>query len=1221
MTASPTGPVADFCFELRRLVRACGVPQADIAQTLGRGASSVSELLGGRRRTAPEWDDVRLIVCLCSERYAVRSGPGVGRLRLDVKWWRERYDELERAVERARTVPAPGPLTTPFVPSPPPVPAASPTLDAAGCLDMGVDDAVRLLADGRPELLDTADALLEPTHSDGQPAHSDGRPSFVLDALLDGFPQRVRAVHGLARSALLWAARVALAEALTQCADHLSQMGAVDFVRLLTRKALQPQEPSDPARPHTDDVGGTGDTRQRDRYERCVRLITQLSLHCPEFALTFAPRGTVVRATADKPDGIGLAGLEVLLAECAGQGTPFPAARTRLRDPIASLDSPGPLLPSLAQGYVNPRFRLAPLQRPEGFTQGVASDKWWVRQPLYDTGEHFFAAYLLGLPALLSPLLVLGHPGVGKSLLTRLLAARLPVGEFRPLRIELRYTPAEADVQTQLEHALKRSTGRSVSWPEWSEAEPGVIPVVLLDGFDELLQAGARRLDSRRQWGYLREVEDFQRRESELGRPLIVIVTSRTVVADRADIPRNSQVLRLEPFAEPEIERWLTIWNTTNADYQNLHGLKPLTPQVVLPHRDLAAQPLLLLMLALYDSVGNALHRLRDQGISRTQLYDRLLTEFVRRQVDKDGPLPPAERSVAVERELRRLSVIALGMFQRGAQSIGGEEADRDLRSLGEGSAGSGAGLLFGRFFFVHEAQAVVTEERLRSYEFLHATFGEHLAARLIDEALRRLAGPDPLDDGELYALLSFTPLTDRAQTMQNLRSMLTAWPGERARAELVDSLFELFRAAAWGGPGHRTEVGYAPVRKTRTYRDSVYEANLLLVAVLACDEVYASQLLKSSGDLVAAWRRHALGWQAQMSPESWDLLCSTLSLHRNPPHDPNRPVRHTPDMLISMERGPLAHHELRWSTPLLFYPTRHVDAVIRRAMFTGDADIELLLHTSYPLLVQFPTAADGVRPTTRTQAQTLVALLVRDPEMPLALPELYAMCLDQLGRPVDLEAVVYLEAVLRQLVHDAPSMPDSALSQVLHRLQWPLSRTGLATDAMRQLLLRCVRDALERGSPLLADALNIVRRFFVEPELPQDSRSFTPEELGHLGHSTHTWRWAGSLHGNAAARMLDTLLAGLDLPHTAATRPEALIGLLRLASELDLGDWLSTHAPEILSALPHEAFGLLRPSDLRPLRAVLPKGAHEAEFLEVERVWRGPTPPAEKPAPRSPAA
>lgn len=71
------GPVADFCAELGRLVRACHVPQAEIAELLGKSGSSVSELLNGRRRKPPEWDDVRLIVDLCAE----RCGRGCSRPR------------------------------------------------------------------------------------------------------------------------------------------------------------------------------------------------------------------------------------------------------------------------------------------------------------------------------------------------------------------------------------------------------------------------------------------------------------------------------------------------------------------------------------------------------------------------------------------------------------------------------------------------------------------------------------------------------------------------------------------------------------------------------------------------------------------------------------------------------------------------------------------------------------------------------------------------------------------------------------------------------------------------------------------------------------------------------------------------------------------------------------------------------------------------------------
>ncbi|MCF1598754.1 NACHT domain-containing protein [Streptomyces muensis] len=1240
MAAPPAGPVADFCAELRRLVRACAVPQAEIAQALGRGNSSISELLNGRRRTAPDWEAVRHIVALCARRHAPSARPPAG-VRIDEGWWRSRHAELERTVERARTTPSPGPGPEPEPQPQPddhrpfaPAPAAySPGLDAAGCMGMGTEQAVYLLADGRPELMYEWDRILHPL--DG-----DGRPPYVLDSLLDGFPQRVRAAHGLARSALLWAAQVVLAAALIQCVDRLSQLGALDFVRLLTRSALQvPGRPEGlspaghpPPLPPGEPASDTPE--RRARYDHCVRLVGELAADCPEFALTTAPLGTVVRDTADGPDGTGLAGLEALLAEYAGRDKPFAAGRARLRDPIASLESSGPRLPSLERGYVNPRFRVADQERRDGAEHGVtsnkwvASDKWWEQQPSYDTIEHFFAAYLLGLPALLTPLVVLGHPGAGKSLLTKLLTARLPADEFRPLRVELRYTPAEADVQTQLEHALRQATGRRVSWPDWSEAEPGVVPVVLLDGFDELLQAGAQRLAPARQWGYLREVARFQEREAELGRPLVVIVTSRTVVADRAEIPRTSQVLRLEPFGEQEIERWLSIWNTANADYLDRGGLRPLASSAVLPHRELAAQPLLLLMLALYDSVGNALHRLRDEDISRTGLYERLLTEFVRRQLDKDGPLPPAEVGAAVERELHRLSVIALGMFHRGVQAISAEEADRDLRALGA-PADHGRGLLFGRFFFVHEAQAVVTEERLRSYEFLHATFGEHLAARLIERALRGLApGQAAADDGELYALLSFTPLTDRAQLVHNLRDMLAAWPEEGSSAELVEALIGLFRAAAWGGPEGRTDVAYVPVRQTRAYRDAVYEANLLLITVLAAGKVYASQLLELEGDVAAGWRRHAMAWQAQMSTESWDLLCSTLNLDRRPRPGPDGSYKQGPDLVIGTDFEPLGQHELGWPRLPMTSPhssTGDAASVIRRVMFTADGDAELLLHTSYPLLVQVPGAVAWDQRDTRNMAQTLVALLIRDTDDPLSVPDRYVMCLDRAGRLGIDERLSFLEALLRQLVHDAPAMSDEDLGHVLSRLFLTVTRhSGVSTAAIRQPVLRCLGDALERGSSMLTERLNSFRRLFVEPDRVSEAhRSISLNDLRdlvRLSHSTHIWRWACSLRGDAAARHLDGVLTDLDLRQVAATDAAVLVGLLRLAVELDLGDWLSAHAAEILAALPPEAFGLLRPSDLRPLRAALPKGAYDAEFREVEWVWRGPTPPVGTPAPRSPA-
>ncbi|MEU2714829.1 hypothetical protein [Streptomyces sp. NPDC007205] len=1099
-------------------------------------------------------------------------------------------------------------------------------------MNMRFDEAVRLLAGGRPGLRGAAEALSAPG--------LEGRGSpRIIDVLLDGFPERVRAAHGVPRCALFQAARMVLvATALVRSGtDKLSQDGArlaEDLVNGAARTQMRTRR-GIPAEmlvlPRT-----WGPAPARELTDHYVQLARPLAAACPEFALAVGLRAGIEKGTEDG-DGTGLAKLGAMLARFAGQANDAGSTRSRLNDPIAELGSRGPRLPSLADGYVNPRFRLAGPDLAEGSTDKVASDKWWEEQRVQDDIERFLAAYLITLPALGAPLVVLGHPGAGKSLLTKLLAARLPAAEYRPLRVELRRTPAEAALQAQLEHALEQETGRAVSWPDWSESVPGAIPVLLLDGFDELLQAGAQLLDSARQWRYLRQIEQFQKREASQGRPLIVIVTSRTVVADRAQLPTHSPVLRLEPFGEAEIEHWLAIWNTTNAPYFAEHGLHPLALGPVLQHAELAAQPLLLMMLALYDTVTGDLHRLRYESINRAQLYERLLTRFVRRQVVKDGPLPVAEQDAAIERELHRLSVIALGMLHRGTQAITGEQADGDLRTLAPEASGQephGAEPLFGRFFFVHEAQAVVSDQHLRSYEFLHATFGEHLAARLIDRALRKLAESEAVDDGELYALLSFTPLTDRAQLVQNLRDMLAGWPADGHRDRLPTLLAGLFRAAQWDPP-YRTDPGHAPTAATMTYRKAVYEANLLLIAVLAAGEVYASALLESA-DLVDGWRRRAMLWQSQLSAESWDLLSSTLHLERCGREG-------EPDLRIGTRRVPLVQHELSWQLGVPDVPSgsRHmlpeegapsdISDTVRRVMFVGDRDAELLLHAAHPLLHQLPSTLrsyeldeDGFA---RSAAHSLMALLSRDWYDPAVLPDLYARCLRHLGHLPQHGAEPYLEAVVRQLGQDAQDLPDRSLLAVARQLSGVLDSGMFLTAAGQRSLLDFVHAVLGRGGPQLAEALNTLQmRVYASATAAEDD----DEEylnlllrLTRFGRSSGTWEGQFPVpRGAAAVHLLDGLLTRLDLRETAARHPSAVVDLLRLAADLGLDDWLAKNAARILAALSAPAFALLRPTDLHYLRAALPDGAYTAEFTKLELVWRERhlTPPAGTPAPRSPA-
>jgi hypothetical protein len=183
--------------------------------------------------------------------------------------------------------------------------------------------------------------------------------------------------------------------------------------------------------------------------------------------------------------------------------------------------------------------------------------------------------------------------------------------DYVAVRVALREVPADSDLQSQIEYAIRDATGESLSWPMLARSAGGALPVVLLDGFDELLQAtGIGQTD------YLEQIVRLQEREADQGRPVAVIVTSRTAVADSARIPVGATAVRLEPFTDPQIRRWLAIWNASNAAYQARRKPQPLSAEAVLRQRVLASQPLLLLMLALYDADDNAF-QLQARGSAR----------------------------------------------------------------------------------------------------------------------------------------------------------------------------------------------------------------------------------------------------------------------------------------------------------------------------------------------------------------------------------------------------------------------------------------------------------------------------------------------------------------------------------------------------------------------------------------------------------------------------
>ena len=460
----------------------------------------------------------------------------------------------------------------------------------------------------------------------------------------------------------------------------------------------------------------------------------------------------------------------------------------------------------------------------------------------------------------------------------------------------LREVPADADLQAQIEHAIRAATGESMSWTDLARSAEDALPVVLLDGFDELLQAtGASQSD------YLEKVADFQRREADQGRPVIVLVTSRTAVADRARAVAGMVAVRLEPFRDNQIAQWLAVWNAANAPQLAARGLRPLPVESALAHAELACQPLLLLMLALYDADGNPLQR-EDAVLGQAELYERLLTRFAEREVRKTGAaLSIAHFQQAVDRELLRLSVVAFAMFNRGRQWVTEAELDADLPALlgepvdrqrptsGLRAQLTAAEVVIGRFFFIHEAQATRDTTRLKTYEFLHTTFTEYLIGRLVTRELNDLveisarsttrSRPAPPDDPFLHALLSFSPLTLRGTIVSFLAERLQML-SKAARDLLRDLLLALFHHSLL--PRHNTSYGsYEPHRISVPARHANYSANLALLAVLVAGEITEQQLFPGRANPIRDWQRITLLWRSQLPREGWDNLIHELELHR----------------------------------------------------------------------------------------------------------------------------------------------------------------------------------------------------------------------------------------------------------------------------------------------------------------------------------------------------
>ena len=289
-------------------------------------------------------------------------------------------------------------------------------------------------------------------------------------------------------------------------------------------------------------------------------------------------------------------------------------------------------------------------------------------------------------------------------------------------------------------------------------------------------------------------------------------------------------------------------------------------------HPKLAEHPLLLFMLALYSADPNAVPLNAD--LSKASLYGHLLEDFTRREVARTPGDDQAEHSV--EDHLWRLGIVALGMFNRGRQTITEEEVERDTCVLDK-TAPADARWTLGQFFFVHLTE---TNQHARCFEFLHATFSEYLVARhlrdvIVEQLPSGVKRRDHGNDDLLFAVLSQQPLSNRWSILAFLRELIAELT-EREREALVAMLRKLL-------PQHRRRprseryVDYRPQPTDHVRELAAYSANLVLLR-LACEtgSVRLDDLWPAPG-AKEHWRSMAELWRAGLDRVDWHDLINTV--------------------------------------------------------------------------------------------------------------------------------------------------------------------------------------------------------------------------------------------------------------------------------------------------------------------------------------------------------
>ncbi|WP_284747660.1 NACHT domain-containing protein [Amycolatopsis sp. RTGN1] len=690
-------------------------------------------------------------------------------------------------------------------------------------------------------------------------------------------------------------------------------------------------------------------------------------------------------------------------------------AKAHLEDLRTRTTGVGPLpngvrVPALDELYLTRRIRVMDVTAPDQ----VSEESRWASQECRDDPWQFLGDHLQSDRAARAPLFLVGDTGSGKTAFLRMGCALLPAERFLVVRIDLRRKPELVEIQDHIEEAMRAATGESLNWPSLTPPGREIQRVVALDSFDEFLQAtGADQAD------LLERVAEFQRRESIQGRPVAVVVTSRTATADQARIPEGTLAIRLEPFGEPQIRDWIACWNSINPEAS-------LTVEAILTHGDLAEQPLLLLLLAVHAA------GLRPAGGP----YEHVLGLLAAREVAKYRP-QLHRRESTVETDLGMLAEAALASFNRGDRWISEADLHCALNNVERAwpLALPPTDYVLARFPFRRRGQG---------YAFTYSAFADVLVARLIWNELRKIENADysvpvaGISDEDLRGLLSTQTLGRRRTVIDFLTDMMTELRPSASR-KIKDLLVRMFRAV-------RSSPAQHEFRRTLIYR-----ANLLQLLVCAPTEnVRASELFPDPLDPIAEWRAQAMLWESQLSPENRQSLIDAITVERieengvrdirlGPAHDGWAPGAIDPAWSSGRPSADPAASGLNWTD------------LRRRANFRCDPADDIMLHAVEPLFRHF----DG---TGWLTSATALLTLWTAPS-----PEAYQRCahiaISESWAPS--AQVQFLELLLPHL--SAPGhIGAGEAAEILHRLDESLR--PYLTPQLRSKMVECLLTHLDRG-------------------------------------------------------------------------------------------------------------------------------------------------------------